>query len=171
MDQKDRDQKDRPGEVRATIDPARTADDAKLVFIGRARTAWVTRDDCPKNLRAARERSGEAWIEIDAPWRLGLSELTPGSAIIVLTWFDRAARDLLIQAPRHRPGPAGVFAIRTPVRPNPIGLHVVGLLACDQKTGRLDVDALDCLDQTPILDIKPWRSSVDVPPPAWAGGR
>ncbi len=171
MNQKDRDQKDRPGEIRAAIDPAHVAGDAKLIFIGRARTPWATRDDCPKNLRAARERGGQAWLEIDTPWRPGLNNLTVGEAIVVLTWFDRARRDLLIQAPQHRPEPAGVFAIRSPVRPNPIGLHVVGLLGCDVEAGRLEVDALDCLDKTPILDIKPWRASVDVPPPTRADRR
>jgi tRNA (adenine37-N6)-methyltransferase len=169
MNPKDRDEKDRLGEIRAAIDPARVADDAKLVFIGRARTPWTTRDDCPKNLRAARERGGQAWLEIDAPWRPGLNNLKVGDAIIVLTWFDRARRNLLIQAPQHRPEPAGVFAIRSPVRPNPIGLHVVALLGCDLEAGRLEVDALDCLDKTPILDIKPWRAGVDIPPSAGVG--
>jgi tRNA (Thr-GGU) A37 N-methylase len=62
-----------------------------------------------------------------------------------------------------------VFSLRSPVRPNPIGLHVVRLLSCDADTGRLDVDALDCLDGTPVLDLKPWRQSVDVPPDEAAG--
>ena len=159
----------RAGEIPAPIDPAGAAGDAKLVFIGRARTPWKARDECPKNLREARERGGKAWLEIDPAWRLGLGGLKPGDAIIVLTWFDRAGRNLVIQAPRHRAEPAGVFSIRSPVRPNPIGLHVVGLVALDPRTGRLDVDALDCLDETPILDIKPWRGGVDVPPADWAG--
>ena len=82
----------------------------------------------------------------------------------MLTWLDRARRDLLVQAPRHREAPAGVFSIRSPVRPNPIGLHVVRIISCDAGDGLLEVDALDCLDGTPMLDLKPWRAGVDVPP-------
>jgi tRNA (adenine37-N6)-methyltransferase len=163
------DNKDRPGEHRAALDPASLAGDARLVFIGRARTPWKTRDECPKNLREARERGGKAWIEIDEAWRPGLRDLDAGEALIVLSWFDRAGRDLIIQAPRHRHAPAGVFSIRSPVRPNPIGLHVVRLVSLDAAAGRLDLDALDCLDETPILDIKPWRASVDIAPDAPPG--
>jgi tRNA-Thr(GGU) m(6)t(6)A37 methyltransferase TsaA len=165
------DDKDRPGEIRAEIDPAAVSGDARLLFIGRARTPWKTRDDCPKNLRDARERGGRAWIEIDAPWRRGLSDLKSGSAVIVVTWLDQARRDLLIQAPRHSTKLASVFSLRTPVRPNPLGLHVVGLLGCDPESGRLEIDALDCLDQTPVLDIKPWRAGVDIPPDPWNAAR
>jgi tRNA-Thr(GGU) m(6)t(6)A37 methyltransferase TsaA len=154
----------RPGEIRSAIDPATMPADAGLVFIGRTRTPWRNRDDCPKNLREARERGGGASIEIDPAWRPGLRDLAAEETVIVLTWMDRARRDLLIQAPRHRGEPAGVFSIRSPVRPNPIALYVVRLLAVDAENGRLDIDALDCLDGTPVLDIKPWRAGVDVPP-------
>lgn len=153
----------RPGEIQAPLDPSTQPGDAKLVFIGRARTPWTSREDCPKNLREARERGGTARIEIDPPWRAGLRDLAAGDAIIVLTWLDRARRDLLVQAPRHREAPAGVFSIRSPVRPNPIGLHVVRLIAVNAETGVLEIDALDCLDGTPVVDLKPWRASVDVP--------
>lgn len=154
----------RPGEIRTSIDPACAADDARLVFIGRARTPWTNREECPKNIREARERGGSARIEIEPEWRPGLGDLRAGEAIIVLTWMDQARRDLVVQAPHHRPAPTSVFSIRSPVRPNPIGLSVVRLVACDARAGTLEVDALDCLDGTPILDIKPWRKSVDVPP-------
>lgn len=157
---------DRPGEIRSKDDPALLEGDARLVFIGRARTPWRSREECPKNLREARERGGSATIEIDAPWRLGLRDLAAGEAIIVLTWLHQARRDLLVQAPRHRAEPAGVFSLRSPVRPNPIALQVVHLLSIDAEAGRLEVDALDCLDGTPVLDIKPWRAGVDSPPAA-----
>jgi tRNA-Thr(GGU) m(6)t(6)A37 methyltransferase TsaA len=154
---------ERVGEIRAAFDPASLPGDARLVFIGHARTPWRDRDDCPKNLREARERGRTGRIEVDVPWRLGLRDLTAGGMIVVLTWLHRARRDLLVQAPRHREQTAGVFSLRSPVRPNPIGLHVVRLLACDAETGALDVDALDCLDGTPVLDIKPWIEGVDAP--------
>lgn len=155
---------ERPGEVRSSLDPASMAGDARLVFIGHARTPWIDRETCPRNLRQARERGGAAWLEIDAPWRMGLQDLAIGDAVVVLTWLDRARRDLLIQAPRHRTSQAGVFSLRSPVRPNPIGLHVVRLTGCDIESGRVDVDALDCLDGTPVLDLKPWFAGVDGPP-------
>ena len=158
------DKTDRPGEIRAAVDPVDMPGDAKLIFIGRARTPWRSRKECPKNLREARERGSSAGIEVDREWRLGLRDIQPGETIIVLTWMNHARRDLVVQAPRHRDGPAGVFSIRSPVRPNPIGLYVVRVLACDPEAGTLEVDALDCLDGTPILDIKPWRAGVDVPP-------
>ncbi len=161
----------RPGEIRAEIDPAALAGDATLVFIGRAHTPWTSRDDCPKNLAEARERGGVAWIEIDPPWRPGLRDLAAGDGIVVMTWMDRARRDLVVQSPRHGPTPRGVFSLRSPVRPNPIALHAVRLIACDPAAGRLDVDALDCLDGTPVLDIKPWLHRVDVLPEPQKGGR
>ena len=125
----------RPGEIRASVDPESQAGDARLVFIGRARTPWTSREDCPKNVREARERGGSAWIEIDPPWRPGLRDLAAGEAVIVLTWLDRARRDLLVQAPRHRDGAAGVFSLRSPVRPNPIGMHVVRIVSLRRRSG------------------------------------
>jgi tRNA-Thr(GGU) m(6)t(6)A37 methyltransferase TsaA len=154
----------RPGETRSPFDPGTMPPDAGLVFIGRARTPWTDRNDMPHNLRQARERGGGGRIEIAPPWRAGLKDLAAGSVIVVLTWFDRARRDLVVQAPRHSEKLSGVFSLRSPVRPNPIGLHVVRLLACDAASGVLTVDALDCLDGTPVLDIKPWLAGVDVPP-------
>jgi tRNA-Thr(GGU) m(6)t(6)A37 methyltransferase TsaA len=154
----------RPGEIRSPVDPASAPAEAGLVFIGRAPTPWSNRKDMPHNLRQARERGGGGQIDIAPPWRPGLKDLSPGSAIVVLTWFDRARRDLVVQSPRHSDETRGVFSLRSPVRPNPIGLHVVRLLACDAESGVLTVDALDCLDGTPVLDIKPWLSGVDVMP-------
>jgi tRNA-Thr(GGU) m(6)t(6)A37 methyltransferase TsaA len=154
----------RPGEMAAALDPARLSGDAHLVFVGRARTPWRDRAACPRNLRQARERKGDFLIEIDESWRPGLRDLQVGGAIVVLTWMHEARRDLLIQAPRRSATTASVFSLRSPVRPNPIGLHVVRLLACDGEAGVLRVDALDCLDGTPVLDIKPFFGTVDMPP-------
>jgi tRNA-Thr(GGU) m(6)t(6)A37 methyltransferase TsaA len=154
----------RSGEIRSPVDPATMPADAGLVFIGRARTPWKERQGTPRNLRQARERGGESALEIDPPWRSGLSTLSAGDPLVVLTWFDRARRDLMVQSPRHSDKISGVFSLRSPVRPNPIGLHIVRLVALDAEAGVLTLDALDCLDDTPVLDIKPWFASVDIPP-------
>jgi tRNA-Thr(GGU) m(6)t(6)A37 methyltransferase TsaA len=152
----------RPGEVALGFDPAERAS-AGVVFIGRLRTRWGP-GDCPKNLRAAREAGGAGRIEIDAPWRPGLAGLAPGMALVVLYWLGGARRDLIVQAPRHRESPTGVFALRSPVRPNPIGMAVVRCTGLDAAAGVVEVDALDAFDGTPLIDLKPWIASVDLPP-------
>jgi tRNA-Thr(GGU) m(6)t(6)A37 methyltransferase TsaA len=154
----------RLGEIAAPIDPSTMPGDARLVFVGRARTAWADREGCPRNLREAREQGQAATIEIDAPWRPALRGLAAGDAIVVLTWMHEARRDLVVVAPRHREAPVGGFSVRAPVRPNPIGLHIVRIVGIDADAGLLTVDALDCIDGTPVLDVKPWLPTVDVPP-------
>lgn len=153
----------RPGEVLAEHDPALTADDARIVFIGAAETPWTDRADCPHNLHQARERGGRFFVQIDRPWRAGLRDLKPGVPVIVLYWMDRAPRNVIIQAPRHSDTTKGVFSLRSPARPNPIALGTVRIIAIDADTGRIEVDALDCLNGTPIVDLKPWIDRVDVP--------
>ena len=81
-----------------------------------------------------------------------------------MTWLGSARRDLIQQHPSHRAGPTGTFALRSSIRPNPIGLAVVRLLALDAEAGRLTLDAIDMFDATPVLDIKPFLPSVDIPP-------
>ncbi len=154
----------RPGEARASIDPSDADGDARLVFIGQADTPWISREQCPHNLRQARERGGDFTIRIDEPWRAGLKDLAAGDPIIVLYWMDRASRDLIIQSPRHSSGTRGVFSLRSPVRPNPVALAAVRIIDLDYEAGCVRVDALDCVDGTPVLDIKPWIGSIDVPP-------
>lgn len=153
----------RAGEVALSFDPARIADDAHLRFIGRLRSPW-SRGNCPKNLREARELGGEFRAEVDPPFRPGLLGLAPGMPLILLYWTGLARRDMIVLNPTHREGPTGVFALRAPSRPNPIAVAVVRLLAVDQASGALTFDALDAFDGTPLLDIKPWLPSVDVPP-------
>ncbi|WP_026379500.1 TrmO family methyltransferase domain-containing protein [Afifella pfennigii] len=156
----------REGEVALSFDPAETADDARLVFIGRAFTPWRPERDCPRNMRQVRERLAEApelafQLQIDAPFRPGLKDIAPGKAIFVLMWMSSARRDLIIQAPKHRETPAGLFSLRSPVRPNPIGLSLVRVKDIDHGAGRIAVDALDCFDGTPIIDLKPYIETVD----------
>lgn len=152
-----------PGEASLSFDPARSSDDARLCFIGRLRSPWA-RGNCPKNLREAREAGGKFRAEIDPPFRAGLLGLAAGMPVILLYWTGLARRDMIVLNPPHRDGPTGVFALRAPSRPNPIALGVVRLLSVDQATGVLEVDALDAFDGTPLLDVKPWLPSVDVPP-------
>lgn len=156
----------RPGEVSLGRDPG-AADDARLVFIGRLRTPWPTRDDCPRN---GRKVEAVATVEIDPPFRAALMGVERFSHLILLYWMDEARRDLVVQVPGHGDGrPRGTFALRSPVRPNPIALSVVDLLGCDPAAGRLTVRGLDCRDGTPLLDVKPYFPSVDAWPDATTG--
>jgi tRNA-Thr(GGU) m(6)t(6)A37 methyltransferase TsaA len=87
--------------------------------------------------------------------------------VLVLYWMDKARRDLVVQAPRHYAESRGTFALRSPVRPNPIAASVVRLIRLDGNT--LDVTGLDCMDGTPLLDIKPYFASTDAVPDATVG--
>jgi tRNA-Thr(GGU) m(6)t(6)A37 methyltransferase TsaA len=151
----------REGEIVLPQDPADFADDANVVFIGKICTDWETRGECPKNLVQARERGNSARIEVDSLWRRGLSGLENASHLIVLYWMHEARRDLIMQTPRHKSQPIGTFALRSPVRPNPIALAIVKIIAVDQQTGVIEIDAIDCLNGTPLVDIKPWIASID----------
>ena len=86
------------------------------------------------------------------------------SHVILLYWLDRSRRDLIVQSPSHAPEPRGVFALRSPVRPNPIGLAVVELLKVEG--GTLTVRSVDCADGTPLIDVKPYFASIDSVPDA-----
>ncbi len=148
--------------------PRAAADDPlpALVRIGWARTPWARLEDCPKNVGRARERGQTATLEIEPPFRAGLQGLDAFSHVIVLTWLDAAERDLVQVAPAHVAGPTGVFALRSPVRPNPFGVSIVRLLALDCAAGRLRLEALDVRDGTPVIDIKPYVPAVDAVPDA-----
>jgi tRNA-Thr(GGU) m(6)t(6)A37 methyltransferase TsaA len=156
----------REGEQELGVDPATLASDGSLVFIGRVRSPWKSREDCPKNMREARERGLSASVQIDAPYRAGLAGLERASHVVILTWLDRAPRNLIVQKPRHSPAASGVFALRSPARPNPIGLHATKLIAVDHKAGLLKLDAIDVLDGTPVIDVKPYFASIDSFPDA-----
>lgn len=141
----------------------RALDDSALIAIGTAHTPWRA-GHCPKNLtdaRAAGLAEGAFRIAVAPAYRAGLSGLSAGDRMWVLTWMAPGRRDLLVQHPSHRLSPTGVFALRSPVRPNPIGLALVHLIAIDIDTGWLTVDALDCFDGTPVIDLKPYRPGID----------
>jgi tRNA-Thr(GGU) m(6)t(6)A37 methyltransferase TsaA len=151
----------REGEVRLADDPAAMAADAHVVFIGRIRSPWKTRQDCPKNMTEARAAGMQATLEIDPPYRPGLAGLADASHVVILTWLNFAPRNLIVQKPRHAAEAKGVFALRSPARPNPVGLHVAGLVDIDPRAGTITLDAMDVLDGTPVIDLKPYFASID----------
>ncbi|MER8464329.1 tRNA (N6-threonylcarbamoyladenosine(37)-N6)-methyltransferase TrmO [Mesorhizobium sp. M1396] len=162
---------EREGERRLENDPASMPTDGGIVFIGRIASPWITRESCPKNMHAARETGQPAVLTIDALYRDGLQGLERASHVIILSWLHHAPRDLIVQKPRHAAEARGVFSLRSPARPNPIGLHMVRLVALDQNTGRIDLDAIDVLDGTPVIDIKPYFASTDAISEATIEGR
>ena len=161
----------REGEEALQIDPATMLPDGHVVFIGRIQSPWQSRQTCPKNMRAARETGEPAALLVEEPYRKGLAGLERASHVIVLSWLDRSARNLIVQKPRHAAETSGVFALRSPVRPNPVGVHVAKLLALDIDGGRLQLEAIDLIDGTPVIDIKPYFVSVDSVPEASIGER
>jgi len=143
----------REGEIAVEL-PARY--DASLYYIGRIRTPWTRREDCPKN---ARQSDAVCTIELDPRWAAALAGVESCTHLVVLYWMDRSRRDLVVQVP-HRYGVGrGTFSLRSPARPNPIALSVVRLVGIDGTV--LKVVGLDCLDHTPLLDIKPYFASTD----------
>lgn len=120
--------------------------------IGRVDSPLVDLDVAP---RQGDEGSPAAWLVFDQAISAGLRGLQPGTDVLVLTWLDRARRDVLAVHPRGddtRPE-TGVFNTRSPDRPNPIGLHRVSIEAIED--GRMLVRNMEALNGTPILDVKP----------------
>ena len=111
----------RDGEVAVEL-PERP--DAAVYFIGRIRTPWTERKDCPKN---ARESEAVCTVELDPRWRDGLTDVETCSHLVLLYWMDKAPRNLALQVPGHYGAPHGTFALRSPARPNPIAMSVVRL--------------------------------------------
>jgi len=126
--------------------------DAGITFVGRLRTPWRTREDCP---RQGRLDGPVCRIEVFAPWDAALSGLDAYDTVEVLYWLDLSRRDLLVQNPKSDGVLYGAFALRSPVRPNPIGTAMVRLLSL--KGPILTVQGLDCVDGTPLVDLKPDR--------------
>jgi len=154
----------REGEISAPL-PDQT--DASLYFIGRIRTPWKDRKDCPKNAGEARKNGVLGTIELDPRWAAALKDLETCSHLVILAWMHHSRRDLVVQVPGHYKTGRGTFALRSPVRPNPIAMSVVKLVKIEGTT--LSVIGLDCLDGTPLLDIKPYFPSTDSIPEAVVG--
>lgn len=136
---------------------------AQITFIGRIESPWSL-EDCPKNLRQARERGVPARLHIAPDFRPALDGIAAGDALVLLYWMSHAPRDLLKQVPRHRSEGTGTFNLRSPVRPNPIGMGVVKVLAIDPDAGVIEIDAIDAADGTPLVDIKPHMPLADALP-------
>lgn len=118
---------------------------------------WV---ESPLTERAAAPKQGnegapEAWIAFEPDLLDALHGIEPGDEVLVLTWLDRGNREVLQTRPRDDPANPiqGVFATRSPDRPNPIGLHPVTVL--EIEGARMRVSELEALDGTPVLDVKP----------------
>jgi tRNA-Thr(GGU) m(6)t(6)A37 methyltransferase TsaA len=124
----------------------------ELTPIGTVRSPLTDRASAPKQ---GHEGSPDAWLEFVPGVLEGLDDIRTGDQVIVLTWLDRARRDVLRTHPRDDLAnpEVGVFSTRSPDRPNPIGLHVVEVLARDDR--RLQVRNLEALDGTPVIDLKP----------------
>jgi tRNA-Thr(GGU) m(6)t(6)A37 methyltransferase TsaA len=129
-----------------------TDDGYVLRPIGWVRSPLVSLATAPKQ---GDEGAPDAWIELDPSVREAVRDLRAGIDVIVLTWLDRARRDVLVTRPRDDPSrpEVGVFSTRSPDRPNPIGLHRVTIVAVDGD--RIQVRNLEALDGTPVVDVKP----------------
>ena len=141
----------RQGEIAVALPPQ---SDAGLYFIGTIHTPWHTRRECPK--RGSFD-GPICSIVVDERWRMALTGLAGHRRIQVLYWMQRARRDLVLQTPFSTMRTTGTFALRSPVRPNPIASSIVELVAVDGTS--VQVRGLDCLDGTPLIDLKPERGA------------
>ena len=128
------------------------AADAGLVFIGRIRTPWPRREDCP---RQGALDGPECRVVVDPPWLPALEGIEACERIELLYWLHQSRRDLVLQSPKNNQKTRGTFSLRSPVRPNPIGTSIVKFVKIEGNV--ILVRGLDCLDETPLLDIKPDR--------------
>ena len=138
------------------------AGDAGLVFIGKIRTPWTSRLETP---RQGRLDGPVCRIELFTPWVPALAGLDRFERVEVLYRLHLSRRDLVLQSPADDGTVRGTFALRSPVRPNPIGTPLAKLAGIEGRT--VLVQGLDCLDGTPLLDLKPDRCRfTPVAPPA-----
>jgi tRNA (adenine37-N6)-methyltransferase len=140
----------RPNEVAVEW---RAPRDAALVFIGVIRTPWASRPECP---HYGVPDGPICRIEVSEPWVAGLDGIEAFERLEVLYWLHQSRRDLVRQSPGNDGATKGTFTIRSPVRPNPIGTSIVTLVS--REGPALNVRGLDCVDGTPLLDLKPDRS-------------
>jgi tRNA-Thr(GGU) m(6)t(6)A37 methyltransferase TsaA len=130
----------------------------ELAAIGTVESPLTDRASAPKQ---GDEGAPEAWLVFETDVAPALDGIAVGDEVLVLTWFDRARRDVLRVHPRSDPTrpEQGVFNTRSPDRPNPIGLHRVTVLSIDGL--RVRVSGLEALDGTPVVDVKPVIGGID----------
>lgn len=134
------------------VDPP-AATDAGLVFVGRISTPWTSRLETP---RQGRLDGPTCRIEIFDPWKQALEGIEQYEHLEILYWLHLSRRDLVRQSPANDGTVRGTFSLRTPVRPNPIGTSNVRLVGVQENV--VLVRGLDCVDGTPLLDLKPERT-------------
>ncbi|AYD03482.1 tRNA (N6-threonylcarbamoyladenosine(37)-N6)-methyltransferase TrmO [Neorhizobium sp. NCHU2750] len=127
--------------------------DAGLTFIGRISTPWTSRMETP---RQGRHDGPLCRIEIYEPWVQALQGVEAFERLEILYWLHQSRRDLVLQSPASNGKVHGTFSLRSPVRPNPIGTSIVALERIEGNV--LLVRGLDCLDGTPLIDLKPDRA-------------
>jgi len=135
--------------------------------IGHLETPWAALADCPRNGRQP-QPPPLCRAVVDLAFQPALQGLEGISHLILLYWMHRAEAAPLVLAPRFDGAPRGVFATRAPVRPNPIGLSVVAFDRFEAP-GVLRLRYLDCVNGTPLLDIKPYLPTTDAEPEARMG--
>ena len=131
------------------------ADIPALTPIGVIRSTLTSLEDAP---RQGDEGAPDAWLEVGPAFARALDGLRAGDEVLLITWLDRADRTMLDTHPRNDPSlpRLGVFATRSPDRPNPLGLHRVTIRAVDGT--RLRVGPIEAIDGTPVVDVKiVWR--------------
>ena len=133
-------------------------DDIQLIRVGTVESPLADRASAPLQ---GYEGSPESWLVFEPEFEQALDGIREGDDLIVLTWLDRAHRDVLRVHPRSDPAnpEQGVFNTRSPDRPNPIGVHRVNVLAIDRL--RFRVRDLEAIDGTPIVDVKPPLARVE----------
>ena len=139
----------REGEVAVEMPSAR---DAWLVFIGRIRTPWTSRLETP---RQGRHDGPVCRLEIFEPWVAAIKGVDFYNHLEVIYWLHHSMRNLVLQSPKKNGLTRGTFSLRSPVRPNPIGTSIVKFVGIEGST--VLVRGLDCLDETPLIDLKPDR--------------
>ena len=140
----------RPHEV---VTDAPLPADATLAFIGHIETPWARREDCPR--QGDRETGPECTLIVAEPWVPALDGVERFPSLDILYWLHLSRRDLILQNPSHGDSPRGTFSLRSPIRPNPIGLSTVTLIR--HEGNRVVVRGLECVSGTPLIDIKPDR--------------
>ncbi len=137
----------RPGEAVST---APIQEDAAVQFIGNIETPWETSRACPKQ---GDIEGPDCTLILRPDWGQALTGLDRFASLDILYWLHQSPRDLLLQSPKKDGFGVGTFALRSPARPNPIGVSRVVLRR--MAGNRVVVGGLDCINGTPLLDIKP----------------